>query len=76
MATNIQIRNVPEGIHRELRVRAAECGVSLSDYLLSEVIEVARRPRIADVLRKAELREDSLSISAIVEALHADRAGH
>lgn len=35
----IQVRNVPEEIHRELKVRAARQGVSLSDY----VLELARR---------------------------------
>ena len=35
----IQVRNVPDEIHRELKVRAARQGVSLSDY----VLELARR---------------------------------
>jgi len=33
--TMIQIRNVPPELHRKLKVRAAEAGMSLSDYLLS-----------------------------------------
>lgn len=35
----IQVRNVPDEIHTELKVRAARKGVSLSDY----VLELARR---------------------------------
>ena len=35
----IQVRNVPDEIHRELKIRAARQGVSLSDY----VLELARR---------------------------------
>jgi plasmid stability protein len=31
---NIQIKNVPEEIHDELRRRAAEEGISLRDYVL------------------------------------------
>jgi len=33
----IQIRNVPEALHRQLRARAAQAGMSLSDYLKSEL---------------------------------------
>ncbi|MGE4428416.1 MAG: hypothetical protein AB7G37_18330 [Solirubrobacteraceae bacterium] len=40
----IQIRNVPEDVHRTLKARAATSGVSLSDYVLNEVTRVARTP--------------------------------
>ncbi|HEY5684390.1 MAG TPA: hypothetical protein VIY70_03365, partial [Acidimicrobiia bacterium] len=33
MSKMIQIRNVPEDIHRELKMRAARAGMSLSDFL-------------------------------------------
>jgi plasmid stability protein len=39
----IQIRNVPETLHRELKSRAALAGMSLSDYLLNEIRQVAER---------------------------------
>ncbi len=37
MAKMIQIRNVPDDLHRKLKSRAAEQGMSLSDYLRAEV---------------------------------------
>jgi antitoxin FitA len=40
----IQIRNVPEDVHRTLKMRAAAQGSSLSDYVLREVTRVARTP--------------------------------
>jgi len=40
----IQIRNVPEDVHRTLKARAAAEGTSLSDYILREVTRVARTP--------------------------------
>jgi len=40
----IQIRNVPDDVHRILKSRAAARGTSLSDYVLSEVIRTARAP--------------------------------
>lgn len=40
----IQIRNVPDDVHRTLKARAAAEGASLSDYILREVTRVARTP--------------------------------
>jgi antitoxin FitA len=40
----IQLRNVPEDLHRKLKARAALAGMSLSDYLLAEVKRLAERP--------------------------------
>lgn len=40
----IQIRHVPEGVHRTLKARAAARGRSLSDYLLEEIVRVADAP--------------------------------
>ena len=45
----IQIRNVPDDLHRELKVRAARAGMSLSDYLLDEVRRVADRPTVEEM---------------------------
>jgi hypothetical protein len=42
--TMIQIRNVPPELHRKLKIRAAESGMSLSDYLLAEIEQVASLP--------------------------------
>ena len=41
MSVMIQIRNVPDDLHRTLKARAAKAGMSLSDYLLDEVRRVA-----------------------------------
>lgn len=41
----IQIRNVPDDVHRELKMRAARAGMSLSDFLNAELERVvASRP--------------------------------
>ncbi len=42
MSKMIQIRNVPDALHRKLKARAALEGMSLSDYLLAEVQAVWR----------------------------------
>lgn len=46
----IQIRNVPDPVHRELKARAARAGMTLSDYLLDLIRRAAERPE-PDVLR-------------------------
>ncbi|HST97914.1 MAG TPA: toxin-antitoxin system HicB family antitoxin, partial [Geodermatophilus sp.] len=43
MSKMLQVRNVPEDVHAELRRRARAAGVSLSDYVLRELERVAAR---------------------------------
>lgn len=57
MSRMIQIRNVPDDVHRALKVRAAQLGMSLSDYLLSEVREIAERPTLHELLERLRERE-------------------
>jgi len=40
----VQVRDVPEALHRELKARAAVARQSLSDYLLGELGRIAARP--------------------------------
>jgi plasmid stability protein len=69
----IQIRNVPDDVHGELRARAAASGSSLSDYALAELTRVARRPRVADVLERAAARADWVDVDEIVSAVREMR---
>jgi antitoxin FitA len=59
----IQIRNVPEGLHRSLKARAATSGMSLSEYLLMEINEIAQRPTLS------ELRERLLKRKPVARPL-------
>jgi plasmid stability protein len=69
----IQIRNVPDDVHRMLRTRAAAAGVSLSDYALGELARVAERPPVADLLARARARAGGAPSDAIVTAVRAGR---
>jgi plasmid stability protein len=73
MSRSIQIRNVPDGIHRALRARAAAAGLSLSEYLLAEVTRVAERPPVAEVLVRASQRSGGTSTPKIVAAVRSGR---
>lgn len=64
MAVMIQIRNVPEALHRRLKSRAALAGMSLSDYLLAEIRQSAERPTLAEM--EARLKQRS-RVSVSVE---------
>jgi len=57
MSKIIKIRNVPEDLHRRLKARAAMAGMSLSDYLLSEIKEIAEQPRLAEMPELLHQRE-------------------
>ena len=50
----IQIRNVPDDVHRTLKIRAAEAGMSLSEYLLRDIERSARRLTIDEVFESAK----------------------
>ena len=53
----IQVRNVPDALHRRLKARAAMAGMSLSDYLLGELREVAERPTLAEFRTRLHARK-------------------
>ena len=73
MAKTLQIRDVPDDVHAVLRSRAAAAGLSLSDYALEALREVAERPEISDVLRRAGERSGGADHSDIVAAVRAVR---
>jgi hypothetical protein len=52
----VQIRNVPDALHRKLKVRAAGAGQTLSDYLLAELERVAARPTRDEMLSRIHSR--------------------
>jgi plasmid stability protein len=52
----VQIRNVPAGLHRRLRARAAIEGMSMSDYILREIGKALERPTRDEVLQRLRAR--------------------
>jgi plasmid stability protein len=73
MGVMIQIRNVPERVHRQLKSRAALAGMSLSEYLLGEIRQIAERPTLDELrARLHSLPEVTLSPSP-AEVIRAER---
>ncbi|MEO7685313.1 MAG: hypothetical protein ABIU86_15390 [Gemmatimonadaceae bacterium] len=60
MSKMIQIRHVPDSLHRQLRLRAARAGMSLSDYLQQELERTVER------LSVDELRERLASLEPVI----------
>ena len=56
MSKMVQIRNVPETLHRKLKARAAVAGQSLSDYLLTEIGRIAALPTREEMLARLHSR--------------------
>jgi antitoxin FitA len=71
----LQVRHVPDELHAVLRERAAESGLSLSEYVLRELQAVAARPSKAQVLARAARRGGRLPFDAAVAAVDAGREG-
>jgi plasmid stability protein len=72
----IQIRDVPEDVHRILKARAAAQGTSLSDYLLREVVRVARTPTPEELDERIRSRgRAGVTTSDILAARDAGRRG-
>jgi antitoxin FitA len=69
----IQIRNVPDELHRRLKARAATEGVSLSDYLRAQMQEVAERPTAAELKLRLEARSRVRTRESAAAAVRAER---
>jgi antitoxin FitA len=48
----IQVRNVPDDLHRSLKERAAREGTTMSDLILNELPRVAHKPNLEQVLAR------------------------
>ncbi len=78
MAKNIQIRNVPDDVHEVYKRRAAAAGMSLQEYLLSDLTERAGRLTMAEALARIadHARGSRVATADIVEAIREDRESH
>ncbi len=73
MSKMIQLRHVPDDLHRRLKARAALEGMSLSDYLLQEARRVAERPTPAELRQRIAERPSVVPRVAPAKAVRAER---
>jgi hypothetical protein len=73
MSKMIQVRNVPDDLHRRLKSRAALAGMSLSDYLLAELDRFAQRPTPDELRTRLRGRSGVRPGESAADALRAER---
>jgi plasmid stability protein len=56
MSKMIQLRGVPDALHRQLKARAALEGLSLSEYLTREARKIAQRPSLEEMRERLAAR--------------------
>lgn len=71
--SSLQIRNVPDDVHRTLKARAAGEGQSLSDYALAELRRSAERPTVQELSERIRFRGPAGHVTSAVELIRADR---
>ena len=75
MAVMVQIRNVPDEMHRKLKSRAALAGMSISEYLLRELERSLERPTREELLARLRSRQPVEPREPIAAAVLAEREG-
>jgi plasmid stability protein len=75
MPKMIQIRHVPDALHRQLKQRAAGAGMTLSDYLRRELEQLAAQPTWGEVMERLEALEPVRSELSSAELVRAERDG-
>jgi antitoxin FitA len=73
MSRMIQLRHVPDELHRKLKARAASTGLSLSDYLIEEVRRIAERPTLAEMKSRLAHRSEVTPKVSPAKAIRAER---
>ena len=69
----LQLRDVPDDVHRELKVRAARAGQSLSDYALAVLKTHTATPTFAEIAERIALRAGVEPSTSVGELIRAER---
>jgi antitoxin FitA len=77
MNKHVQIRNVPEALHRRLKLKAMRQGMNLSDYLRLEMERIAKLPTLQEWAIMVKNQDSSnISTEEILESIQAGREEH
>lgn len=69
----VQIRSVPDRVHRRLKHRAQESGMSLSEFLLKELELIARRPSREEMLARLKALEPVTLSQPVADMIAEER---
>ncbi len=70
----LQIRNVPDDLHRALKARAAREGTTLSELIMRELPRIAHRPSLEEVLEQIASHEPVLDGPSSAELVREGRS--
>ena len=73
MARMLQVRNVPDDVHARLKERAKAAGMSMSEYVLRELKELADKPSLDEIWRRAEARDSSVTLADAAQLIRDER---
>ena len=73
MSKMIQLRHVPDSLHRQLKARAALSGLPLSDYLIREVRKIAEQPTPDEMRERLRQRDSFRGKISPTDILRAER---
>jgi antitoxin FitA len=73
MSKMIQLRHVPDALHRQLKARAALSGLPLSDYLIREVRKIAEQPTPEEMQQRLRQREPYKGKATPTDLIRAER---
>jgi len=76
MSKTIQIRDVPDDLHARLKERAARAGMSLSEFLRRELVQMAPGPVTAEFFERIRQREPVELSEPIEDIIRRDRDSH
>jgi len=76
MPTTIQIRNVPNKLHRKLKARAALEGTFMSQYILRELKKSLERPDMEEVLAQMACQTEQNLMKFPTDAVREDQSAH
>jgi|Tabmets5t2r1_1033131.scaffolds.fasta_scaffold04717_3 antitoxin FitA len=73
MTRMLQVRNVPDDVHARLKERAKAAGMSMSEYVLRELKELADKPSLDEIWRRAEARDSSVTLADAAQLIRDER---
>jgi len=73
MSKMVQIRNVPDALHRRFKARALDSGQTLSDYLLTELERLAARPTRDEMRARLHSRKPVVLKTPAAAVIRAER---
>jgi antitoxin FitA len=76
MYKHVQIRNLQESKHRKLKARAAEHGLTITDYVKQLLDRDLERPSMKELVARARKLSQPAIGTSTVEELNADRESH